>query len=144
MVEKRFGGVPPIVTVLITMSALVAASLVAWFMWITTSSATKQPVLEVTDAYTDGTNVYFTLRNIGSAAATVSNIQVTCKGITPTNPLPSCTYSPGSTNAIPKGSSAACRASGFSALTDGDFCVVQITLSSPTTSVNVEFKVVQP
>jgi hypothetical protein len=141
MVEKRFGGVPPIVTVLITMSALVAASLVAWFMWITTSSATKQPVLEVTDAYTDGTNVYFTLRNIGSADATVNGIQVSCKGSPPTTP--SCTYPTGST--IPKGSSAACRASGFSALTDGDFCVVQITLSSPTTSVvNVEFKVMKP
>jgi len=137
MAEKRFGGIPPIVTVLITISAIVAASLVAWFMWSTTRSATQQPIIEVTEAYTDGINVVFTLRNIGSMNVTVSSVQVTCKGATATSATCSGTLS--------KGGSLACRASFSSgAINDGDSCTAQITFSSSSGGVSVGFKVVRP
>jgi len=135
MAEKRFGGVPPIVTVLITISALVAASLVAWFMWSTTRSATQQPIIEVTEAYTDGRYVVFMLRNIGNVNVTVNSVQVTCKG------------SPASitcTGTLSKGSSLACRAS-FSGVTisDGDSCTAYVTFSSGG-GASVGFRVVKP
>ena len=133
---RRFGGVPPIVTVLITISAVVAASLVAWFMWTTTRSATNQPIIEVTGAFTDGSTVVFTLRNIGSVDAQVSGASVTCKGTTATS-----TTCGGS---LPKGGSLACRASFGTTINDGDSCTVQVTFSSPSGGVSVGFKVVKP
>ncbi|MCC6065850.1 MAG: hypothetical protein LM576_07685, partial [Thermofilum sp.] len=66
MRARRRGGIPPIVTVLITISAVVAAGLVAWFLFSTTSSATKQPMLEVTSAYGAGNTLTITIRNIGT------------------------------------------------------------------------------
>jgi len=62
---------------LITISAVVAAGLVAWFLFTTTSGATKQPMLEVTGAYAlcSGTScsaVYVTVRNVGAADVTIT------------------------------------------------------------------------
>jgi hypothetical protein len=79
MRARRLGGIPPIVTVLITISAVVAAGLVAWFLFTTTSSATKQPMLEVTSAYalcsgtgtTTSCAVHVTLRNVGAGNVTI-------------------------------------------------------------------------
>jgi copper(I)-binding protein len=76
MTARRLGGIPPIVTVLITISAVVAAGLVAWFLFTTTSSATKQPMLEVTSAYAlcpsaSSCAVYVTLRNVGAGNVTI-------------------------------------------------------------------------
>jgi len=138
MTARRLGGVPPIVTVLITISAVVAASLVAWFMWTTTRSATQQPMLEVTDGYTDGSTVVFTLRNIGSTQVSVGSVSVSCKGYTASSVT--C-----SGNNVPAGGSLSCKAS-FSGVTisDGDSCVAQIPSSSPPGGVSVGFKVVRP
>jgi len=47
--------------VLITISAVVAAAIVAYFLFSTTSSATKQPMLEVTGAYAVGAALSFTI-----------------------------------------------------------------------------------
>ena len=75
--RRRFGGVPPIVTVLITIAAVVAASLVAWFMWTSTRYATQAPILEVTNAAYLGSGtswrISFTLRNVGTQSVTVGN-----------------------------------------------------------------------
>jgi hypothetical protein len=75
MRARRRGGIPPIVTVLITISAVVAAGLVAYFLFSTTSSATKQSMLEVTSAYAicSGTScaVSITLRNVGASDVTI-------------------------------------------------------------------------
>jgi len=137
MRARRRGGVPPIVTVLITISAVAAASLVAWFMWATTRSATNQPIIEVTEGYTDGSTVVFTLRNIGNTQVSVGSVTVSCKGY----PASSVTCS----GTVPAGGSLSCRATGFSGtINDGDSCVAQISFSSPSGGVSVGFKVVRP
>lgn len=51
---KHKGGVPPIVTVLVTVASIVAASMVAYFLYTSTSAATKQPVLDVSPLYVTG------------------------------------------------------------------------------------------
>lgn len=83
---RRKGGVPPIVTVLVTIAAIVAASLVAWFLWTSTRTAASTPLLEVTDAYyvSSGTSwrITFTLRNVGSTSVTLGVISVFCDGFT--------------------------------------------------------------
>jgi len=75
MRARRLGGIPPIVTVLITISAVVAAGIVAYFLFTTTSSAARTPMLEVTSAYAlcSGTScaVYVTLRNVGAGNVTI-------------------------------------------------------------------------
>jgi len=67
-----------LVTVLITISAVVAAGLVAYFLFSTTSGATKQPMLEVTSAYAlcSGTScaVYITLRNVGTVNVNITSV----------------------------------------------------------------------
>jgi hypothetical protein len=140
MTARRRGGIPPIVTVLITIAAVVAASLVAWFMWATTRSATNQPIIEVTDAYTDGTNVVFTLRNIGNTQVSISSVTLSCKGYTASSvTFPS--------NNVPAGGSLSCKATGFPSgvtISDGDSCTAQISFSSPSGGVSVGFRVVKP
>jgi len=85
---RRKGGVPPIVTVLVTIASIVAASLVAWFLWTSTRTATSTPILEVTNAYYVGSGsswrITFTLRNVGSTTVTLStaNVFVFCDGFT--------------------------------------------------------------
>jgi hypothetical protein len=79
MTARRRGGIPPIVTVLITISAVVAAGLVAYFLFSTTSSATKQPMLEVTSAYAicpsaSSCTVYVTIRNVGTVNVTITSV----------------------------------------------------------------------
>ena len=75
MRARRLGGIPPIVTVLITISAVVAAGIVAYFLFTTTSSAARTPMLEVTSAYAlcsgTGCAVYVTLRNVGAGNVTI-------------------------------------------------------------------------
>jgi len=85
--RRRLGAVPPIVTVLITIAAVVAASLVAWFTFSSTRTATQTPIVEVTNAVYigSGTNwkISFTIRNIsGASSATVSlnSAQLFCDG----------------------------------------------------------------
>ncbi|MEM0023582.1 MAG: hypothetical protein QXJ38_02180 [Thermofilaceae archaeon] len=85
---RRKGGVPPIVTVLVTIASIVAASLVAWFLWTSTRTATSTPILEVTNAYYVGSGsnwrITFTLRNVGSTSVTLStaSVSVFCDGFT--------------------------------------------------------------
>jgi hypothetical protein len=110
MRARRRGGVPPIVTVLITISAVVAAGLVAYFLFSTTSSATKQPMLEVTGAYAicpsaSSCTVYVTIRNVGTAGVTLNQVQLDVPGVT-TSPV-SC--GAGSSNTVPAGGSISIR-----------------------------------
>lgn len=117
--RRRLGGIPPIVTVLITISAVVAASLVAWFMFISTRTATQTPIVEVTNAvYIGGTGsgawrISFTIRNIsGASGATVSlggTVQLFCDGFSSWAPV-TLSCSPGTT--LAPGQSASCTISG--------------------------------
>jgi hypothetical protein len=90
MRARRLGGIPPIVTVLITISAVVAAGLVAWFLFTTTSGATKQPMLEVTGAYAlcsssgSCSAVYVTVRNVGAVDVTITGAALEVAGGSPT------------------------------------------------------------
>ncbi|MEM0223766.1 MAG: hypothetical protein QXJ99_05145 [Thermofilum sp.] len=70
---KRKGGVPPIVTVLVTIAAIVAAALVAYFIYTSTAAATKQPVIDVSPLYVTG----------GTPATTSSGPGVSCGGSNP-------------------------------------------------------------
>lgn len=114
---RHRGGIPPIVTVLVTIAAIVAASLVAWFMFVTTRSATNQPILEVTVAFASGNTVSITVRNIGSVDVPAGTASVTIKGSQAT-----CNYP-----TIPKGGSVVCRAT-FTGITinDGDSGFIEI------------------
>jgi len=96
---RRKGGVPPIVTVLVTIAAIVAAALVAYFIYTSTASATKQPVIDVSPLYvTGGTpatttwgpgvtcsssaacRLSITIRNVGSVTLSSVAVQVYLPG----------------------------------------------------------------
>jgi hypothetical protein len=127
MTARRHGGVPPLVTVLITLSAIVAAGLVAWFLFTTTSSAAKTPVLEVTGAYATGTTLKFTVRNVGSVAANnVALASPTCSSggtLTPQGCTP---------NSLNPGQSAVCTITGSSSFADGSSCTVELSYTTPS------------
>ena len=115
--RRRLGGIPPIVTVLITISAVVAASLVAWFMFVSTRTATQTPIVEVTNAVYIGSStswrISFTIRNIsGASGATVNlggTVQLFCDGFGNWAPV-TLSCSPGTT--LAPGQSASCSISG--------------------------------
>ena len=150
MAEKRFGGVPPIVTVLITISAVVAAGLVAWFLFSTTSSATKAPILEVTSAYalcpsaTSCTAVFITLRNVGTVNATISGTRLEIAGVSSPQ---TCT-----TGTVPAGGSINIRCPSSGSLNanilDGASAVLYFDATVPggtgTHSMSIGFKVARP
>jgi len=146
MAEKRFGGVPPIVTALITISAVVAAGLVAWFLFATTSSAVRQPILEVTEAYAIGTTLRINVRNVGGAkAAGVRILSAVC-----TSGGPSYTFGSFVPSDIDPGQTASCTITGQSAFTDGTTCMVTIEYARGSSSapsrdtITLSFKVVVP
>ncbi len=139
----RRGALPPMLVVLITVASLVAASLVAYFIYSTTRSATQQPIVQVTEAYTDGKKVVFTVRNIG-------NIRLS--GLTIDAESSSCTTSTGAQanvrpggckpNTLDPGGSVACTITVDRALDDGSRCVVHLTAGDQ--SISLGFKVVRP
>ena len=155
MRARRRGGVPPIVTVLITISAVVAASLVAWFMWSSTRAATLQPVFEVTSAYVSGTGPYavsFVIRNVGAAQIPSSGGSVTLDEI-------SCETTPGGSvvAGTPAGCTfsaatqvASCRATFTSSISDGSTCYARVRVThtgsagNPTSAATLTFKVAKP
>jgi len=114
--RRRLGGVPPIVTVLITISAVVAASLVAWFMFSSTRTATQTPIVEVTNAVYIGSStnwrISFTIRNISGASGATANlggtVQLFCDGFSGWAPV-TLSCSPGTT--LAPGQSASCSIS---------------------------------
>ena len=77
---RRLGGIPPIVTVLVTIAAVTAASLVAWFLFMSTRTAIQTPIVEITNAvYVGGTGarawrISFTIRNISGASGATVNL----------------------------------------------------------------------
>jgi len=123
---RRVGAIPPIVTVLITIAAVVAASLVAWFMWTTTKSATGQLLLEAKNAYTpDGQRIFFTLNNIGTQEIEVRNVIANCS-VTSTSGTSTSYSGTGtcissqSSAQVKAGQSAACSVALNGAFTSGD------------------------
>jgi len=140
---RRFGGVPPIVTVLVVVASIVAASLVAWFLWTSTRAATQQPVLEVTSAYASCTGstcaVSFTVRNVGALQITSITLEeITCEvGSTPTPSTfgLSCSLS---------GQTASCRATFSATINDGASCTARLRVDPGGSRVALGFKVVSP
>jgi hypothetical protein len=154
--ERRLGGIPPIVTVLITISAVVAASLVAWFMWSSTRAATLQPVFEVTSAYISGSGttyaVSFVIRNVGAAQIPSSGGSVTLDEI-------SCEQTPGGSvvAGTPAGCTfsaatqvASCRATFSTSISDGSTCYARVRVThasstgTTTSAITLTFKVAKP
>ena len=139
---RRWGALPPMLVVLITVASLVAASLVAYFIYSTTRSATQQPIVQVTEAYTDGTRVFFTVRNVGSIKLTSLSIsQASCtssSGSSISVAIEGCTPA-----TLDVGKSAVCRLRKTGgALDDGSRCVVQLSASGY--SISIAFKVIRP
>ena len=155
MRARRLGGIPPLVTVLITISAVVAASLVAWFMWSSTRAATLQPVLEVTSAYVSGSGttfaVSFIIRNVGAAqipsGGSVALDEISCEqtpgGSVVAGTPAGCTFSAAT-------QVASCRATFTSSISDGSTCYARVRVThagsagTTTSAVTLTFKVARP
>jgi hypothetical protein len=151
--ERRLGGIPPLVTVLITISAVVAASLVAWFMWSSTRAATLQPVFEVTSAYVSGSGPYavsFVIRNVGAAqipssggSVTLDEISCESGGSVVAGSPAGCTFS--ATTQV-----ASCRATFTSIISDGSTCYARVRVThasstgSTTSAITLTFRVARP
>jgi hypothetical protein len=125
--KRRVGAIPPVVVVLITIAAIVAASLVAWFMWTTAKSATSQLLFEVTNAYTpDGQRIFFTLNNVGTQEVNIQQVIGNCSVVSGS----SVSYSGGAGACGPQtlkaGQSAACYVVLGSALSGDPTCAVTV------------------
>ena len=145
--QRRRGSLPPILVVLITMAAIVSAALVAWFIFTTTSSAVRQPVLQVTDAYYVGGYLFLTISNLGAVNVTISSVTVSCASTgNPSFGTP--VYNP-STKALPRGGSLVVQIPVTSGkLSDGDSCNAVVTYTNTATGAqvadNLGFRVVVP
>jgi cytoskeletal protein RodZ len=151
MTARRLGGIPPIVTVLITISAVVAAAIVAYFLFTTTSSATKQPMLEVTGAYAlcsssgSCSAVYVTVRNVGAADVTITGAALEVAGV-------SSTFNSSSNLniAVPLGGSANLRFTSSSNpnIPDGTGAVLTLTVKpsggTNISTLSIGFKIAKP
>jgi hypothetical protein len=162
MTARRRGGVPPLVTVLITLSAIVAAGLVAWFLFTTTNSAVKTPLLEVTSAYalcsssgtTTSCTVYITLRNVGGTDVTISGnptLEVTTSSGTTTFSttwtLANSTTTPVTNRVIQAGTSLTIRGSGTTNIPDGTSAMLTLTVTPAggyQQTVSLGFKIARP
>jgi hypothetical protein len=162
MTARRRGGIPPIVTVLITISAVVAAGLVAYFLFSTTSSATKQPMLEVTSAYAicpsaSSCTVYVTIRNVGASDVTIitssspPSPQIEVLTSTSTNTI-TCGLSPAPpNNQVPSGGSVnlRCPLSNYANVNipDGASATLLLTVQpagGSQQSLSLAFKIARP
>jgi len=141
-----------LVTVLITISAVVAAGLVAWFLFTTTSGATKTPMLEVTSAYalcssSGGCSaVYVTVRNVGAADVTITGAALEVAGLS----LSTFNSSSNLNIAVPLGGSANLKFSSSSnpSISDGASAVLTLTVkpsgSTSTQTLSISFKIARP
>jgi hypothetical protein len=139
------------VTVLITISAVVAAGIVAYFLFTTTSSAARTPMLEVTSAYAlcSGTScsaVHITVRNVGAVDVTITSATLEVAGMAGTT-----FSSPSSSVTVPPGGSANLRfgVSGTNTnIPDGASAVLTLTVrpvdSTITQTISIGFKIARP
>ena len=134
-------------TVLITISAVVAAGIVAYFLFTTTSSAARTPMLEVTSAYAlcSGTScsaVHITVRNVGAVDVTITSATLEVAGMTPFTLNPNV--------AIPPGSSVNLKFTSSSNpnIPDGASAVLTLTVqpvgSTITQTLSIGFKIARP
>jgi len=146
LLERRRGALPPILTALITIAALVSAALVGWFIFTTTSSAVRQPVLDIVDAYyLPGANppFYMTIRNLGTSDVTLQLGQITCSSGTSSITINNGTYS---SIRVVRGSTVVVRYTSVSGTPrDGDLCIVQVSITAPVTATIIEqFRITTP
>jgi hypothetical protein len=139
------------VTVLITISAVVAAAIVAYFLFTTTSSAVRTPALEVTSAYAlcpsaSSCYVYITLRNVGTADVTLNQVQLDVPGV-----ASSISCGTGSSNTVPAGGSINIRCPSGTGTTgnvnDGASAALLLTVTPAGGSqqtVSIAFKIARP
>jgi len=123
---RRKGGVPPIVTALVTVSAIVAAGLVAYFLYSTTRNVARQPILEITGAYLVGSTLKITVRNVGTIDVTIRNVSLTPSGSC--TPLQQQLYA---------GGAVSISCSGVS-LRDGDPFVLTLTVTAGDVSYTLD------
>lgn len=79
MDRRKSGGVPPIVTILIILSFILASVLVGWFIISTTASATRRgiPVVSQNPVIVKrggSTILYITVRNDGTAQLSIRGV----------------------------------------------------------------------
>jgi hypothetical protein len=106
--KRRKGALPPVVTVLIVVAAIVATALVAWFLYASTARATRTAMISVAGQptlYANG-SLYVTLKNDGTAPVTLSGATIVVQDKSG-NPVPF-TYTSGRSPLNP-GESASCK-----------------------------------
>ena len=137
-------GISPISAVLVLLATVVSAGVVAWFFFVSTRSATNQPLVEVTDAYATGTTVTLTVRNIGSVDLVNPSFPQsgTC-GASIT--LSSCSVAVGN---LMRGSSAVIKCTASATPTDGTICTLPLQATNQQTGqpvgLTLSFRVVTP
>ncbi|HDJ89860.1 MAG TPA: hypothetical protein ENG40_04125 [Thermoprotei archaeon] len=110
---NKIGGLPPIISVIITVASLITAALVGYWLWYTTITATKRPLLSIEgSASVIGANLYITIRNDGNIAVDIQRVIVSINGGSGTE------YNPSATNG------------GDLTLTPGETETILVTLSS--------------
>jgi hypothetical protein len=80
---KRKGALPPIVTILIIIAAVVATALVAYFLYTTTARSVRAGMLSVVGQptlYADG-SLYVTFKNDGTAPVTLQGATIVVQDV---------------------------------------------------------------
>jgi P pilus assembly chaperone PapD len=125
---------------------VVAAAIVAYFLFSTTSSAARTPMLEVTSAYAlcSGTScsaVHVTVRNVGAANVTITSASLEVAGV-----ASSLSINPNII--VPPGSSANLRFGTSANIPDGASAVLTLTVrpvDSPSTqTISIGLKIARP
>ncbi|RLE68892.1 MAG: hypothetical protein DRJ34_02055 [Thermoprotei archaeon] len=104
---NRLGGLPPIISVIITVASLITAALVGYWLWYTTITATKRPLLSIEgSASIVGSDLYITIRNDGNIPVNIEKVIVSINGGSGSEYTPSATgngdltLNPGETETI--------------------------------------------
>ncbi|RLF04186.1 MAG: hypothetical protein DRK00_07250 [Thermoprotei archaeon] len=82
---RHKGGVPPIVTIAVMLAFLIAAAVVGYFVIVTAQHSSRRCILEVEGVVyydTDTDTIYFTLRNVGTAACDLGSLTIVLNGRT--------------------------------------------------------------
>ncbi|WP_191118525.1 hypothetical protein [Infirmifilum uzonense] len=119
-----------------TIASIVAAGLVTWFIFSSTYSATRQPVIDVSDAYLVGGTLYITFRNLGGADVSISSVSGNCQS------GGSFSWSSSTPLTLLKGGTNVVKATVTGNVNDGDLCTAQVVMGG--NSLAISFRVVKP
>ncbi|RLF05171.1 MAG: hypothetical protein DRK00_05075 [Thermoprotei archaeon] len=131
---RRRGGLPPALTIIISVSGIAAAVIAAYFLVSTTQRASKQCVLVLTGVpYYDTTShkLYFTVRNDGTTACDLSTVIAVLGGREASCTGGAASLSPGESTSF------SCTFSNPpSGVKDGDKVAIQTPTTTLTASVS--------